>query len=520
MRKTITLITMISAIYIPLALLDYDHFPYSDGAEHGAAVRELAQNIRNPGDPLLAGHYGNSPRFVPSILLMALSMRVLKLDVLVILKLFLIIYFFLFLLAASLFSREYFNDTGQVLWSVTALLFLWGSGWTGANAYMFSALLYTAYFPSVVSFSLALLALYFQLRFLRCKKFSFLITQILLGSFAFVNHPLTGVFFFICSGLLYFEKRGCDQKALLHYALAVAAALVLITLWPYYSLFASLLKLATGEMARAGDYQSTQRYLHSHVLVRSGPALAGIACSVLFIKQKRFLMLVGGFVIFSLIYLTGYAYRISLTERFVFFIMFSLQLSAARIGREWFSTRPLQEDRRKIIALFIVCSILLGMIIQAIFVGTKFIAPAFAFKPGVTVPAYATPNLMQLELKNYLSDRDVVLSDIYSSWSIPVYTGAKIIALFHTAPHIVDNAERIKTVETFYDTGTTNKSRKAILEKYHITHVLLNFQITGRDLEPLLQEMGCSIVARSKDFCLFSISPPRGDESTPRKSTW
>ena len=163
---------------------------------------------------MLANHPGDSPRFVPSILVMALFMKLLHLDVLVILKIFLTVYFSLFLLAAALFSREYFNDAGQAPWSVASLLFLWGSGWTGANAYMFSALLYTAYFPSVVSFSLALLALYFQLRFLRYNKKRFLAAQILLGSIVFVNHPLTGVFFFICSGLLYLEKKGVDQKAL------------------------------------------------------------------------------------------------------------------------------------------------------------------------------------------------------------------------------------------------------------------------------------------------------------------
>lgn len=513
MRNIFIFIAIILVIYIPLSLLDYNHFPYSDGTEHGAAVRELAKNMADPEDPMLANHPGNSPRFVPSILLMALSMRILKLDVLVVLKLFLIVYFFLFLLAASLFSREYFNDTGQALWSVITLLFLWGTGWTGANAYMFSAILYTAYFPSVVSFSLALLALYFQLRFLRCRKTRFLIAQILLGALSFVNHPLTGVFFFICSGLLYFEKRGLDQKALIQYALSVVAALLLITLWPYYSLFANLLKLTTGEMARTSDYQSTQHYLHSKFLVRSGPALAGVSCIVLFIKQKRFPMIVGGFLIFSLIYLIGYAYSISLTERFVFFIMFFLQLGVSRIGREWFSPRLLQWDRRKILACFLVCIILLGTIIQAILVGTKFIAPAFAFKAGSTLPTYVTPNLMQLELKNHLRDGDVVLSDIYSSWSIPVYTGAKIIALFHTSPHVDDNLERIKAVETFYDPETTNESRKAILEEYQITHLLLNFLITGRDLEPLLKEMDFPVVARSKDFCLFSISQPTGKYS-------
>jgi hypothetical protein len=38
---------------IPLAMLDYAHFPFSDGAEHGAAVRVLAQNFITPDDPCL-----------------------------------------------------------------------------------------------------------------------------------------------------------------------------------------------------------------------------------------------------------------------------------------------------------------------------------------------------------------------------------------------------------------------------------------------------------------------------------
>ena len=86
-----------------------------------------------------------------------------------------------------------------------------------------------------------------------------------------------------------------------------------------------------------------------------------------------------------------------------------------------------------------------------------------------------------------------------------------------TPPTVDDNLERIKAVETFYDTETTNEIRRAILKKYYITHVLLNFQITGRDLEPLLKEMDFPVTARSTDFCLFSVSPPTEVDSTPGK---
>jgi hypothetical protein len=115
---------------------------------------------------------------------------------------------------------------------------------------------------------------------------------------------------------------------------------------------------------------------------------------------------------------------------------------------------------------------------------------------------------MQLELKKYLREGDVVLSDIYSSWSIPVYTGARIIALFHTPPHVNDNLERVKAVETFYDGSTTSEERNKIVKKYGVTHILLNFYIAGKGLESVLEEMGFSVITRGTSFCLYSVPAP------------
>jgi len=507
MRNTIALIAIILTIYIPLSLLDYNHFPYSDGAEHGAAVRELAKNWTHPEDPMLANHPGDSPRFVPSTLFMALCMRMLHLDVLVTLKAFLIIYFSLFFISVTLFSREYFNDTAQAPWSLATLLFLWGLGWTGANAYMFSAILYTAYFPSVVSLSLSLLACYFQLRFLRYGKAGTFIPYLFLGSLAFVNHPLTGAFFFISSGLLYAEKKTAGKKMIYCYLLSVITALLLMGLWPYYSFFTNLLKIVTGGMAHATDYQLTRHYLYSKFFMRSGPALVGIPFVILFLWQKRYLLLAGSFAFFSLFYLTGYFAKISLAERFIFFIIFTLQMSVSRICREWFlqSVPTLHQNAKRITAWFLLLLLITGIGIQLVLVYTKFISPAFERKAGFTLPQYVNPNTMQMELRKYLGDGDVVLSDLYSSWSIPVYTGAKVIALFHTSPHVGDNAERIHDIETFYDGETSRDARMKILKKYGITHIFLNFKIIGKDLEFPLKEMGFSVVAHNNSFCLFSV---------------
>jgi hypothetical protein len=75
-RSTFICITIIIVSSIPLAIIDYDHFPYSDGPEHGAAVRALAKNLTHPGDPMLHSVSGASPRYVPSIFIMALFMKV------------------------------------------------------------------------------------------------------------------------------------------------------------------------------------------------------------------------------------------------------------------------------------------------------------------------------------------------------------------------------------------------------------------------------------------------------------
>jgi hypothetical protein len=131
--------------------------------------------------------------------------------------------------------------------------------------------------------------------------------------------------------------------------------------------------------------------------------------------------------------------------------------------------------------------------------------PSFSFAAGSPVPRYINPNAMQHELKKHLHDGDVVLSDIYSSWSVPVYTGAKIVTLYHTAPHVTDNIQRIADVEAFYNVATTNSVRNEIVKKYGVTHIFLHFRIDGRQIEPLLQGMGYHKDVRTNEFCIFSV---------------
>jgi hypothetical protein len=40
-----------------------------------------------------------------------------------------------------------------------------------------------------------------------------------------------------------------------------------------------------------------------------------------------------------------------------------------------------------------------------------------------------------------------------------------------------------------------------------VTHVLLNFQTAGKNIEPILKDMGFPVIARNELFSLFSIAP-------------
>jgi len=499
--RNLTLFIII--FFIPLAILDYAHFPFSDGAEHGAAVQVLAQNFINPDDPMLDGNYGGSARYVPSIFIMAAFVRVSGLDVLIVIKIFSIIFLLLFIYSVVRFAQLYIDKSKGSFCLLASLLFLWGTGWTGANACMFSAIIYTAYFPSVVSFSLSLLALYFLLKYLQDGKTSGFVWCCILGGIGFVNHPLTGAFFFIAVFFLLPERLTSLKRCLVLFCLIIAVSFCFSLLWPYYQFFDSFSSIASGAMAQTDDYQMTWQYLHSNRLLRIGPALAAVPLILILMFKHKNLMVTGSFVVFTFIYVFGYFTKTSLSERFIFFIVFTLQLAFSL-----FWTSCWRENSR-IKKVFYSATVCLAACFQFYFVFGEFIAPAFTIrKENSFISGYSSPNKVFKDLRKYLNEGDVVLSDIYSSWSLPVYTGAKIIALWHTPPHIKDNFDRTEDINRFFNPATNNTERKHILDKYSVTHILLNNYVNGDSnklIEPHINRLGYSVVAKNEDYSIFLV---------------
>jgi hypothetical protein len=159
-RKYFLAFLGILVIFTPCAFLIYPSFDNTDGCEHAAAARELTYSFTKPQNPLLdlPGH--TSPRFVPSVIMMAMVQKIFSPGLFTLIGFSSLASFLLLGVGIYLFSKEYFQDEKQPLYTLFCVLFLWGKGWEESNSYMFSSLISFAYYPSVVSFALMPLSLF------------------------------------------------------------------------------------------------------------------------------------------------------------------------------------------------------------------------------------------------------------------------------------------------------------------------------------------------------------------------
>jgi hypothetical protein len=76
------------------------------------------------------------------------------------------------------------------------------------------------------------------------------------------------------------------------------------------------------------------------------------------------------------------------------------------------------------------------------------------------------------------------MADTRSAWPLPTF-GPKVLSLWHPNPLVPDEDSRKAAVARFFQSGTPDETRLAILAQYGVTHVLARGAI-GRRLEPFL----------------------------------
>jgi hypothetical protein len=459
--------------FTPFALVVYPWFDYMDGCEHAAAIRELTYSFSSPQNPHLNLAGDTSPRFVPSVLIMALVQKVSNLEIFALLGVSSVICFALLGIGVYLFSREYFEDDRQPPYTVLCLLFLWGKGWDGANAYMFGSLVVNAYYPSLISFIASFFALFTLVRFLRHGALVHYVVFILLSVFIFLNHPVTGLLFFTMAFLLIVAEGYAHAKNLALFFIALCSAAIVAGAWVYYPFYKSALFVVSGNAKQFWDYQLTHEYLYSDLVQRAGPALLGIPALIYFLIRRQYPFLVIGFVLCFLCYGAGYVLGLSLGERFIFLCVLFSQLAFSRLLKLFMDMRwsMAKDALRKIALAIFILALAGGTAGQLYMVGSVYLPEFIEWQPRIGIKDYRTPMHKYIELKKYIGRGDIVLSDVCTSWPLPCITDTKVISLFHNSPLFMQNLERLKDTRTFF---TAPEQRKCIIEKYAISHVLLN----------------------------------------------
>ncbi len=460
-------------LFIAFALQVIPWFEWSDGCEHAAAIRELNYSFLHPLNPHLNLPGETSPRYVPSIIIMAVMQKILECDVFTILGLSSLVAFIFLGFGIYCFAKEYFQDEIQPVYTVLSLLFLWGRGWDGANSIMFSSLVYNAYYPSVISFILIFFALTAMLKYLRQRRLSYFSAFVIVSSLAFLNHPLTGILLFFITSILIVSEGYLERRVVILFSLACMIAVMVTSLWPYYSFFKGVLFMASGKGRQFWDYQAGYNLHYSGHLIRIGPGFLGVLAIAYFGVKKQYPFIVAGFLISLIIYIAGFFWKIILAERLIFLCMLFSQLAFSRILKNSLHGFPdyLRERWRTALRLICIAALGVGFCSQLYLAARMYLPQFIEWSPQFHLRKFQHPLQHYLSLRHSLQRGDIVLTDITTSWILPCITDVKVVALFHNSPFLLENLERARDTKTFF---TAPESREAVLAKYNISHVLIN----------------------------------------------
>jgi hypothetical protein len=467
-------------LFVPFAFQAIPWFEWSDGCEHAAAIRELNYSLSNPLNPHLDLPGETSPRYVPSIIIMAVLQKIFECDIFTLLGFssFVSIVFLGF--GVYYFTKEYFQDEVQPVYTLLSLLFLWGRGWDGANSIMFSSLVYNAYYPSVISFILIFFALTAMLKFLRHRTVSYLSAFVIVSSLAFVNHPLTGFLLFFITSILIVSEGYVEKRVFALFFLACVVALMVTSLWPYYSFFKGVLFMAAGKGRQFWDYQAGYNLHYSGHVIRIGPGFLGVLTIAYFGIKKEYRFIVLGFLASVMMYVVGYFLKIILAERLIFLCMFFSQLAFSRMLKTSLHEPPawIKSKWRSLLRFVYVAALGAGFCSQLYLAGKMYLPQYIEWQPRLHVKKYLHPLHHYLSLRHSLQRGDIVLTDIETSWILPCLTDVKVVSLLHNSPFVLENLERVSDTKTFF---TSSVSRKGIVKKYNISHILINKRKVPQD---------------------------------------
>ncbi|HVR19553.1 MAG TPA: hypothetical protein VMS65_07650 [Polyangiaceae bacterium] len=452
---------------------------YSPGAdywEHTAVLRALLDDPFHPSHPLIEST-ASSPRFGPHFLLVALVGRALGTDALGAMSIAAIFNTLLFLAGIYAFFREYFRDPRAPLFGLVVMFGSWLDAPHFSNVYKLSVYFSVAGYPSSAALAIMLLALTALLRLLRSERErpGLWVLVVFLGAYLYVTHPLTAMLAFTAAGLLALTEPRVVLARRLWASGAVAAGLLLASLWPYYPAL-GMVASGTADRVQKGLAAGAEHALHpfyerERLVNILGLGLLAVPFFPYFVWRRKHLIVPLGSLAMLGVFGVSALLDIPLGHRFALLAVFFLQIGLvwlllAALDRPW---RAASEPALRYAARLGGALAAVGLLLFMVFSNVADARARFERErrddesPTVRyarrVAELAGPNA-------------VILAEPLASWPLPTF-GPKIVTLHHRNPLILDGAERDEASQRFFAARTPESERRAILERFHVTHVIV-----------------------------------------------
>jgi hypothetical protein len=455
----------------------YRLITYSPGAdywEHTAVLRALLDDPWHPEHPLVETS-APSPRFGPHFLLVALVGRVLGVDALGAMSIAAVLNASLFVAGIYVFFREYFRDARAPLVGLVVMFGTWLDAPHFSNVYKLSIYFSVAGYPSSAALAIMLFALAALVRLLRSERerpgpwalVAFL------GAYLYVTHPLTAMLAFTAAGLLALTEPSLAVGRRLWALGALAGGVLLASLWPYYPAL-GMVASGTAERVQKG-LESGVRGLHpfyerEKLFGILGFGLLAVPLMPYLVWKRRHLVVPLGTLVMLGVFGASAVLDIPLGHRFALLAVFFLQ-----VGVVWLLLSALGSPKRaahesaaryaaRLAALVSAAGLLVYMSVTNVDdARARFERRRGGNRESPTV-VYAR------RVAELAGPNAVVLAEPLASWPIPTF-GPKIVTLHHGNP-LTDGAEREVVARRFFAPKTPAAERRAILDRFHVTHVV------------------------------------------------
>ncbi|MBN1930146.1 MAG: hypothetical protein JW786_00875 [Desulfobacterales bacterium] len=440
-------IVLVFILIIETLVLNYNRVGIGDFYYHAGVVNELQENPFSPKHPF----YGTddvTPYFTPYHLIVALFGNIFHLTAPEALMVFAIINMLIFILGLNLFAKYLYGEFSIII--LLFILFLWRGDFGFSGEYSFRFLPRVASYHSLFAIGMMLFAYAISLK----ARFSNIIIVSLLSAVAIISQPISIFALSFGVPILLLKRFGSIKKAALFSLIYGITLLILLYLWPYYSLFAA----AVGQAKSTSIWQNGifPMYAPKIIIKVIWPIL--LLCPILFIdgvRKHSFPLLIALSIFIP--YIIFAPKNSELTGRSLLFIILMIQISLA------YAMSNLIRNNRK-----------WGLILI-------FLSPLFLFNMAYGTysnskgdKSFLKPMKQEIIIiSRHLKHYEVVITDINTGYYL-VGHSAKIVATIFPQTFVKDDKQRIDNIARIYDPATNNLSRKNIAKKYNAQYFLIN----------------------------------------------